>query len=604
MQAVKKSTLNNARSIASSSEIPSTEIQREENPTTLSDKALKLIETEQSVLSSVHADLVRQKSHGQHRFSIEKDRARDLTADLVAASRAEDKAMLASDEAVSHALKDMKQDELGLLARLLKKPYFARIVLNERGRTIEYKLGHAANPDCRIIDWRKAPISKLYYEYREGDDYSEEIQGQDREGKIALRHTVDIDRSELKRLSCKLGEFEKRAGSWHQLKAGSEGSSQRQAGGLKEILALITPEQFRLITEHQENAVLIQGIAGSGKTTVALHRLAYLLHQEALFLNSANCAVIVFNRALKAYVEHTLPSIDVSGVKVFTLSDWLYESAKKIVVGIKFRANTTSSIERLKRSSAYLYALEQLAKTRLKTRSLTAPDYLTMMVETLSYPDQILKHDDSKLLDSSIIKATQEQLAASKLSLELDRFDCAAIIRLSQLMEGLKPIALAENLEHVVLDEIQELSALEIASVLGSAKSLSQVTLVGDTAQETSYHRAFPGWNALRRHWGLDDESSRFITLALSHRSTLPIMKLADHVSGQARTESGREGRVPLWINTSTEEKAVEQTIGWIGRVRERYPATVTAIICATRDEARMLYGMLTPSFGASVRYG
>ena len=135
---------------------------------------------------------------------------------MVATTRDEDKAMLASDEAVSHALTKKHGDDAKILKSLIKKPYFARFILAEeddRGveRKFEYLLGFVANPDCRIIDWRKSPLARIFYEYQEGDEYSEEVQGVLREGTLVLRNTYVIEDSTLKQFNCSSGNFKKSA---------------------------------------------------------------------------------------------------------------------------------------------------------------------------------------------------------------------------------------------------------------------------------------------------------------------------------------------------------------------------------------------------------
>ncbi len=151
-----------------------------------------VIQREIGILDDVLDSLKKQCQRSSDRLVAERERARELTAGLVAARRDEDKQMLASDEAVSHALKDHFDNNIKTISKLIEKPYFARIELEEeehgRPKSIEYKIGFAANPDCRIIDWRKAPISKLYYEYKEGEEYSELIQGRERLGRVVIRN--------------------------------------------------------------------------------------------------------------------------------------------------------------------------------------------------------------------------------------------------------------------------------------------------------------------------------------------------------------------------------------------------------------------------------
>ena len=90
---------------------------------------------------------------------------------------------------MAHGLTKLRKNKSEGLLSLAEQPYFARVVTEEGGREVEFRLGTASYPDMRIIDWRKAPISKLYYDYREGHDFSEVIQGKEREGMIRLRRS-------------------------------------------------------------------------------------------------------------------------------------------------------------------------------------------------------------------------------------------------------------------------------------------------------------------------------------------------------------------------------------------------------------------------------
>ena len=170
------------------------------------------LSTEERILSEVVRSIDAQVDRAHQRLVSENRRARALTSEIHETRRVEDKALLASDEAVSHGLKDVKRDEVETLTKQRTNPYFARISLAEdqadgSTKRIEYKLGFSANTDLRIIDWRKAPISKLYYEYKEGDDYLEEILGRERSGKVLLRNRIEVERGVLKTVQNRYGTF-------------------------------------------------------------------------------------------------------------------------------------------------------------------------------------------------------------------------------------------------------------------------------------------------------------------------------------------------------------------------------------------------------------
>jgi len=221
-----------------------------------------LIELEERELAAVQSSLVTQRREGERRFLVEKDRSRELTAQLVGSRRAEDKHQLASDEALSHRMRDSKHEEISDIEKLIENPYFARVQIEEeingKVKQIAYKLGLRGNTETRIIDWRKAPISKLYYEYQEGEEYCELIQGREREGIILKRVKVKIENGTLIEIINSEGAFYLDGTDWKKGAAPTKGAT---AGRMPDVLSLISKEQFQSITEEADSPVLIQGVA-------------------------------------------------------------------------------------------------------------------------------------------------------------------------------------------------------------------------------------------------------------------------------------------------------------------------------------------------------
>ena len=195
----------------------------------------------------------------------------------------------------------------------ITSPYFAHMRLREHGKSRDVMVGKRGFIDrqsnVQIVDWRNAPISRIYYRYEEGDDYEEEIAGRRVDGFVEARRNVSIARGNLRRIGTPQGTYLKDArGAWVQAvgqiapvlhggmgkaarpvataplrekgKLGIHHGVARADKALPEIAALIDKEQFELITQPGSGIVVIQGGAGSGKTTVALHRIAFLNFQD------------------------------------------------------------------------------------------------------------------------------------------------------------------------------------------------------------------------------------------------------------------------------------------------------------------------------------
>ena len=581
----------------------------------LSSEILNLIETEERVLEEVLATLKSERSRDINRFHVETARARSLTSERIATHRVEDKWQLVSDEAVSHGLSDKKKKDVCTIEGLLKKPYFARIVLEEPGaegaRQIEYKLGFAANTECRIVDWRKAPIAKLYYEYKEGDEYSEQIQGRERSGRVILRHTLEVEDANIKRLTCRYGTLEKRGSEWVLVRDGAT-RTRRAPGELPEILALITAEQFKTITEDAQTAILIQGIAGSGKTTVALHRLAWLLHEENSALKPHQAIAIVLSHALKTYVSKTLPQMGIQGVRVLTFREFAAETIGAHLPHLKCADGslkrphdpTPKGIERIKRSMAVLQTLEAYAKTYPQRTAWSG--YERDLAAILSQPQAIVAHDDTGLIDADLVLQARARTLKNIEPAALDPADDALLMRLIELKTGSVTLrgGAPGKYGHIVVDEVQDVSPAELACVVGAVAAPKDLTIAGDDSQKLDDTHVFPGWEKLRSLWAFKESMSKYVTLSVSHRSTLPIMRLADHIQERELVSAGRPGRAPIWFCCRTESDCLAAARDWLNKALERYPGHLSAVLCFDAQEAKFVLSLLAPTFGNTIRSG
>jgi len=244
-----------------------------------------------------------------------------------------------------------------------QSPYFAHLRLREGDRRRDVLIGQRGFVEpgggVQIVDWRNAPVSRLFYRYDEGDCYEEQLGDRVVEGEVVARRTVSIVAGELRRVACGQGIWARAAGSaeWKavasqqtRLSVGREGSAKpaetrekiparrdaraparlgfeaegarRSDRFLPAIAALIDPRQFDLISRPSSGLIVVQGTAGSGKTTIGLHRIAYLAFADPEHFRPKHMLVVVYQRALANYVSKVLPSLDVPGVAVRTFSAW------------------------------------------------------------------------------------------------------------------------------------------------------------------------------------------------------------------------------------------------------------------------------------------
>jgi DNA helicase-2/ATP-dependent DNA helicase PcrA len=322
--------------------------------------------------------------------------ASDLDADLlslrdqISEARAEDLPPLIEQMTRLAALKARLGGGRNLPVDITS-PYFAHMRLRTQGKTRDVLVGKRGFIDresnVQIVDWRNAPVSRIYYRYEEGDDYEEEIAGKRVEGFVEARRNVSIARGNLRRIGAPQGTFIKDArGTWVQAVGqltpvlhGGMGKAARPVAApgakgklgvhhgvvradkvLPEIAALIDHAQFELISQPSSGIVVIQGGAGSGKTTVALHRIAFLNFEDPRRFRPQATLFVVPSQALVRYVAGVLPSLGVAGVPVVTYTGWARSTRMRCFpdTPIKYNAEPPDQVSRVKKHPAMIKLLD------------------------------------------------------------------------------------------------------------------------------------------------------------------------------------------------------------------------------------------------------
>lgn len=192
------------------------------------------------------------------------------------------------------------------------KPYFGRIDYTEKAADLEQKVYIGKNgvfrnkTDVLIADWR-APISSVYYENELGrGEY-----GLPDEKPISidlhLKRTYSVENSRL------LGYYDSDVASSDELLV--QYLSKNKDAVLGEIIATIQKEQNAIIRKSPFANLIVQGVAGSGKTTVAMHRISYLLYNYKHRFESNEYCIIGSNDLLLNYITSGLPELDVPNIK-------------------------------------------------------------------------------------------------------------------------------------------------------------------------------------------------------------------------------------------------------------------------------------------------
>jgi DNA helicase-2/ATP-dependent DNA helicase PcrA len=458
-----------------------------------------------------------------------------------------------------------------------ESPYFAHLRLKEGKRTRDVFLGKATNLDhgLRIVDWRNAPISKLFYRYSEGDEYEEEFGSVLREGQVVARRILHIQRGELLRVANSEHTWVRDAGkeTWTTLEksrvelAGGEGSAFRSGSTLSselgsgsalrsskhlpDIAALIDPEQFDLISAEHDGVMVIRGSAGSGKTTVALHRISFLCFEAPKRFIPEKMMFIVWGKAMRDYVAHVLPNLDIQGVKVNTWNEWSLKRFRAHFQGWPSLTTeiTPDSVRQVKLHPSTMHRLEEWIEStpkKPKTLHQVYEDWAHVLTDTYA-----IKRDFTSVLtivmrDRAIdwlmsqTELVEFWLEASKQERDpdtwLDEEDIALLLRAYQLRIGpLKEDGRVINIAHLVVDEVQDFSPIEILVLLGICDHSKSVTLAGDTRQHISKSAGFSSWSQFLGELGIT--STSLSTLQVAYRSSRQIVTFSQKLLSGDETD-------------------------------------------------------------------
>jgi DNA helicase-2/ATP-dependent DNA helicase PcrA len=342
-------------------------------------------------LARVLAHLTERPSQAPAARSIDYDQALLELRDQIASARLEDVPPLVEQMERVQTLAVRRRVTSSARPVDARSPYFGHLVLQEGDHRREVLIGRSTYLDeqsgVRIVDWREAPVSRLYYRYDEGDDYDEVFGEREVEGRIVTRRSVSIVDRRLCRVAAPQGTFARhRDGPWRRVDSsslrlrGGQGKAARaehhkpwgklgvQPEGehredkhLREITALIDSRQFDLITRPDSGLVIIQGGAGSGKTTIGLHRLAYLAYRDPRRFRADRMLVVVFNDALARYISMVLPALGVSAVAIRTYAQWAARVRVSHLPHLpqKYRDDAPAEVIRLKKHPAMLRLVDQ-----------------------------------------------------------------------------------------------------------------------------------------------------------------------------------------------------------------------------------------------------
>ncbi|MFO0584578.1 MAG: ATP-binding domain-containing protein [Anaeromyxobacter sp.] len=558
------------------------------------------------------------------------------------------------DEALESTGKDLPTvfQEMGVVRAVLERarpgplpdpqvPYFAHLRVKEGEEVRDFCLGRHTFVDraagVRVVDWRFAPVAAIFYRYREGEEFEEPLPGRVSAGHVTARRVVVVEKGRLTRVSAGATVLSRGAdGRWRSAHAevaelgGGEGTAARAGvlgtgagregrAGAADITALLDPTQYDAVAAPSDRPLLVLGSAGSGKTTVALHRLARIAFDDPRRFPPSRLQVVAPETGLARLAERLLEPLGLGKAQVRTLENWS-RGAFQAALGVpppRLYAEAPALVSRTKRHPALYAALRALPRPAQGRPTFLAlrrelgdlfldARFLAGVVERAAGDlpttaiEEVMRHTRMQLAPpmdvggidpdrrETLDGRPMEEDTPEAISGTLDPEDLPILLFMSAARGG----ATGKRASHLVVDEAEDVSLFELFA-LGRSLSGHSVTLAGDEAQQT--FSSYAGWpEALA---ALGAEGAETVRLETTYRCPRPIAEAAHAILGPlAPPEPPRAGRggVPVArFDFPTEAHAQLFLSGAIRDLLDREPRASIAVVTGGPDTARGFHRLL-----------
>lgn len=545
---------------------------------------------------------------------------------------------------------NMNQQQLKLkqrFRRMMDSPYFGRVDFQYEGEDepeIFYiGIGNFAEDTGKtplIYDWR-APVSGLFYDFDKGEA-SYQAPGGLMEGEITSKWQYKIRRGKI------IYGFEsdmKIDDEILQAELGANGDVQ-----LKNIIRTIQKEQNAIIRNTKDRILVIQGVAGSGKTSVALHRIAYLLYHDRKNLKSSNILILSPNGVFSDYISHILPELGEENIQEMSFDLFAYQELRDVSYDCEDKYHMIEQAMRdsevgkrcvQKQSGEFLDQMEKyLLFLEDELMNFTGVEYRNYRIPS----SRIIELFYSKFLDVPLLsrmKAVMEYLLDEYETLmgrelpEEERvvfqekftkmYETADLYGIySRFLEyaGYAPLPDVpwekrlipyedvypmlymkyklyqpenrRNIKHLVIDEMQDYSRMQylILSKLFPCK----MTILGDKAQ-TMDEKMQDVTRFLPKILG---KNIRVIEMNKSYRNTVEIAEYAGKLAGMTDMEIFERHGKPVEEKRLTQKSQVLDEMEKNLRLGEEEYETA-ALLTMTEEDAKSIYRMLKEEWGDKI---
>lgn len=465
-----------------------------------------------------------------------------------------------------------KGNYLQRLFRIQNKPYFGSIRFKEEGSeeedNIYIGITHVEDKlDYYVHDWR-SPICSMFYDYETGPASYKAPSGIIK-GNIIKKRQYIIEDAELKHI------FDNDLNISDSLL--QEVLAEESSDKMKNIVNTIQEEQNKVIRNTEDKNLIVEGIAGSGKTSVALHRIAFLLYRIPN-LTSSNVVVFTPNKVFSEYISNVLPELGEDNTYDMTFYDLLCQNINEY----KDIENFTDFISRYYKGNVDNYDMVKYKQSDEIIKDIN--NYINNLLSTIKFNNK-LEYDnfieiDTEELNNMLnykynrfplferIKEISKRIASNNyegstknassiekklkelLNIKLDLKDIFNNFYQSEYSKYkdkvndkylyyedaciflyIKSLLVGFNtnyvIKEIVIDEAQDYNKLQYLIIKKTFKT-SNYTILGDTNQTINPYYKYDSLEELTSIF----ESSKYITLTKTYRSTGKIIDYTNKILG------------------------------------------------------------------------
>lgn len=525
------------------------------------------------------------------------------------------------------------------LAKLKDSPYFARIDFRDGDQPpVPFYIGRFAfnhENQIMIFDWR-APVASMFYDYELGPAGYDAPSGRVN-GRLTRKRQFQIKNGVI--------EYALESSANVQDDILQRELSHTSDEKMKSIISTIQKEQNQIIRDEKSGTLIIQGAAGSGKTSIALHRIAFLLYRFKNQLKAQNIAILSPNRVFGDYISNVIPELgeepiyelglpDIAQIQLagkFSYQperDPLESAEERWLQRVRFKSTMDfvtlidQYIERMPETVFspidYSYGRFTADSQWIQQRFLAYGKYpvkqrLKMVSEDIFHrfetdniteeelpkPRAILKSLTSMLKIKNTLalyKNFYRQLGLQELftmpaKKVLEWADVFPFLYLQAAFEGLKVSRLTK---HLVIDEMQDYTPIQYAVI--NLLFPCQKTILGDFGQllHPAHSHTLSDLQALYR-------DAQYVQLNKSYRSTYEIMTFAKGIQKNAALEPvERHGEEPRLLTCKTVQEEVLQIRKTIAAFEKNKNASL-GIIVKTNKAAKALYDLLCQEYAVQL---